>query len=65
MGDKMKKFKVRGSNEENRKVPRNNVAKGMIEAGTGQGGPMRDRRDRRANERERNWQGDWDDGAGE
>ena len=32
--------------------PRNYSAKGMIEAGTGKGGPMRDRRDRRPKERE-------------
>ena len=31
--------------------PRNYSAKGMIEAGTGKGGPMRDRRDRRPKER--------------
>lgn len=65
MGDKLRKFKVKGSNENNRTAPRNNVAKGMIEAGTGQGGPTRDRRDRRANERERNWKNDWDDEPGE
>lgn len=31
--------------------PRNYSAKGMIEAGTGKGGPMRDRRERRSKER--------------
>ena len=31
--------------------PRNYSAKGMIEAGTGKGGPMRDRRERRPKER--------------
>jgi hypothetical protein len=61
MGDKLRKFKVRGSNESNRTVPRNNVAKGMIEAGTGKKVIMRDRRDRRADEREREWEKDWEE----
>jgi len=60
VADKFRKFKLNGSNVENRNR-RSNVARGMIEAGTGKGGPMRDRRDRRANEREREWQRDWED----
>jgi len=31
---------------------RSHVARGMIEAGTGKGGPMRDRRERRLQEQE-------------
>lgn len=32
--------------------PRSKVARAMIEGGTGKGGPMRDRRDRRPKERD-------------
>jgi hypothetical protein len=60
MGNKLRKFKVHRS-DESRKPPRSNTARGMIEAGTGKGGPMRDRRDRRADERERQWQRDWEE----
>lgn len=43
--------------------PRSNVARGMILAGTGRGRVMRDRRSRRAKEREQRWtREDWGDG---
>jgi len=61
MGDKLRKFKVHGSNENNKSRPRNHVAKEMIENGTGHGGPMKDRRAARANEREHQWQDEWED----
>lgn len=61
MADKFRKFKLNGSNQENRQAPRSNVARGMIEAGTGKSQKFRDRRDRRANEREREWERDWEE----
>lgn len=57
MGQKLKPWS-------SRKQPRNMrnfEAKRMIVEGVGRGGPMRDRRDRRASERNRNWQQDWNE----
>jgi len=42
------------------KKPRNYVAYDMIVNGTGKGGPMRDRRNRRPKDARRSWEKDWE-----
>lgn len=42
------------------KKPRNYVARDMIINGTGKGGPMRDRRDRRSKDARNSWRKEWE-----